>query len=436
MFIDEARIYIAAGDGGNGCASFRREKFVPAGGPDGGDGGNGGDVLFVADPGLTTLVDFKYRSHYKAEHGQHGQGSNKHGRNGESLTIRVPVGTQVWDDAKERLLADLTRPGQTWLAAKGGRGGRGNTRFKSSTRQAPAFFEKGEEGEKLWVRLELKLLADVALVGYPNAGKSTFIADVSNARPKVADYPFTTLVPNLGVVRVGPAESFVIADIPGLIEGAHAGVGLGHAFLRHIERTRVLLYVVDASGLEGREPANDLRVLRRELELYRPELLARPAIVFANKTDLAEAASHLPAIARAAGEIGAPFFSGSAATGAGVDQVVYALWQALQRAPAPAVAGGADEGEERPVYTGDYRRRRKPPLNLRNFEIVRDQEGFAVVGEDLERLMRRLNLESDAGLQYLQQLLAEIGVYEALRAAGAANGDTVKVGELEFEYVD
>lgn len=437
MFLDEARIFIAAGDGGNGCVSFRREKYVPAGGPDGGDGGDGGDVYFEVDAGLSTLIDFKYRTHYRAEKGAHGQGSNKHGKRGKDLTIRVPAGTQVWDDAKERLLADLTRPGQRWLAAKGGRGGRGNARFKSPTRQAPEFAEKGEEGEKMWVRLELKLLADVALVGFPNAGKSTFISAVSNARPKIADYPFTTLVPNLGVVRVGPGQSFVVADIPGLIEGAHEGVGLGHAFLRHIERSRVLLYIIDASGLEGRDPVQDLKVLRKELELYRPALAERPAVVFANKTDLAEARAHLERLAEAAAAMGAPFFSGSAATGAGVDKVVYALWQELERTPAPVLdETGAPAGREEAVFTGESGRRRRPRLNLRNFEIVRSDEGFAVVGEDLERLMRRLDLESEAGIRYLQQLLGKIGVYDALRAAGAAHGDTVKVGDLEFEYID
>lgn len=429
MLIDQARIFVKAGDGGNGCASFRREKYVPAGGPDGGDGGKGGDVIFEVDQGLSTLIDFTRRTHFIAERGQHGQGSNKHGRNGEDLVVRVPPGTQVKDD-EGRLLADLVAPGQRWVAARGGRGGRGNARFKSPTRRAPAFFEKGEPGEERWLRLELKLLADVGLVGYPNAGKSTFIAAVSKARPKIADYPFTTLTPNLGVVSLGPGESFVVADIPGLIEGAHRGVGLGHEFLRHIERTRVLLYVIDASGLEGRDPCDDLRVLRRELSLYQPELAQRPSLVFANKMDLAEARAHVDRLKEVAAEMGAAFYSGSAATGEGLRDVLYALWQALQDAPAPQAPR-----EGAVVFRPDFDRQRRR-LNLRNFKITRDEDGFVVEGEDLVRLMERLNLESEAGMRYFQQLLGDIGVYEALRQAGASDGDTVRVGELEFEYVE
>lgn len=429
MLIDQARIFVKAGDGGNGCASFRREKYVPAGGPDGGDGGKGGDVIFEVDQGLSTLIDFTRRTHFIAERGQHGQGSNKHGRNGEDLVVRVPPGTQVKDD-EGRLLADLVAPGQRWVAARGGRGGRGNARFKSPTRRAPAFFEKGEPGEERWLRLELKLLADVGLVGYPNAGKSTFIAAVSKARPKIADYPFTTLTPNLGVVSLGPGESFVVADIPGLIEGAHRGVGLGHEFLRHIERTRVLLYVIDASGLEGRDPCDDLRVLRRELSLYQPELAQRPSLVFANKMDLAEARAHVDRLKEVAAEMGAAFYSGSAATGEGLRDVLYALWQALQDAPAPQAPR-----EGAVVFRPDFDRQRRR-LNLRNFKIIRDEDTFVVEGEDLVRLMERLNLESEAGMRYFQQLLGDIGVYEALRQAGASDGDTVRVGELEFEYVE
>ena len=435
MLIDEARIYVKAGDGGNGCASFRREKYVPAGGPDGGDGGKGGDVVFVVDRGLSTLIDFTERTHFKAERGQHGQGATKHGKNGADLEIRVPPGTQVKDD-EGRLLVDLVLPGQRWVAARGGRGGRGNARFKSPTRQAPAFFEKGEPGEERWLRLELKLLADVGLVGFPNAGKSTFISAVSKARPKIAAYPFTTLTPNLGVVSLGPGESFVVADIPGLIEGAHKGLGLGHEFLRHIERTRVLLYVIDASGLEGRDPCDDLRVLRNELALYQAQLLERPSVVFANKTDLAEARAHLAALQETAVEIGAAFYSGSAATGEGLREVLYAVWRELEKAPAPIPKSPQAETDGRVVLRPGFERERKRRLNLRDFTISRDENGFVVEGEDLARLMLRLNLESEAGMSYFQQLLSEIGVYEALRKAGATDGDTVRVGDIEFEYVE
>lgn len=437
MLIDEARIYVKGGDGGNGCVSFRREKYVPAGGPDGGDGGRGGDVVFLVDEGMSTLIDFTYRSHYKAERGQHGQGSNRHGRNGSDLIVRVPPGTQVKDD-EGRLLVDLVTPGQRWVAAMGGRGGRGNARFKTPTRQAPAFSEKGEPGEEFWLRLELKLLADVALVGYPNAGKSTFIAAVSKARPKIADYPFTTLAPNLGVVSLAPGENFVIADIPGLIEGAHQGVGLGHEFLRHIERTRVLLYVIDASGLEGRDPVDDLRVLRRELALYRPELAERASIVFANKTDLRESEAHLERIREEAERMGAVFYAGSAAANIGLQEVLYALWRELQQAPVPTFETvESDLQGDGVVYRADFdRRRRRRRLNLRNFTITKDDDGFVVEGEDLARLMQRLDLESEAGMRYFQQLMGDIGIYEALRQAGATDGDTVRVGDLEFEYVE
>lgn len=437
MLIDEARIYVKGGDGGNGCVSFRREKYVPAGGPDGGDGGRGGDVVFLVDDGMSTLIDFTYRSHYKAERGQHGQGSNRHGRNGSDLIVRVPPGTQVKDD-EGRLLVDLVTPGQRWVAAMGGRGGRGNARFKTPTRQAPAFSEKGEPGEEFWLRLELKLLADVALVGYPNAGKSTFIAAVSKARPKIADYPFTTLAPNLGVVSLAPGENFVIADIPGLIEGAHQGVGLGHEFLRHIERTRVLLYVIDASGLEGRDPVDDLRVLRRELALYRPELAERASIVFANKTDLRESEAHLERIREEAERMGAVFYAGSAAANIGLQEVLYALWRELQQAPVPTFETvESDLQGDGVVYRADFdRRRRRRRLNLRNFTITKDDDGFVVEGEDLARLMQRLDLESEAGMRYFQQLMGDIGIYEALRQAGATDGDTVRVGDLEFEYVE
>lgn len=251
MFIDRARIYVKAGDGGNGCVSFRREKYIPAGGPDGGDGGRGGSVVLIADPNLATLIDFRYRKHFKAENGEHGRGKNQFGKDGEDLLIRVPPGTVVTHGETGELIADLAKPGQKLIAAVGGRGGRGNTRFTTSTRQAPAFAERGEKGAELWINLELKLIADVALVGYPNAGKSTLIAAVSAAKPKIADYPFTTLVPNLGVVSLGLGQSFVVADVPGLIEGAHRGVGLGHDFLRHIERTRVIVHVVDTAAVEG-----------------------------------------------------------------------------------------------------------------------------------------------------------------------------------------
>lgn len=445
MFIDRARIFVKAGDGGDGSSSFRREKFIPAGGPDGGDGGRGGDVIFEVDEGLSTLIDFTRQKHYRADRGEHGRGTNRHGKNGDDLTINVPPGTQVMgDDGK--MLADLTAGGEQWVVAVGGRGGRGNTRFKSATRQAPAFREKGEKGEERWIRLELKLLADVSLVGFPNAGKSTLIAAVSKARPKIANYPFTTVAPHLGVVSMNPGESFVIADVPGLIEGAHKGAGLGHQFLRHIERTRVLLFVIDASGIEGRDPVDDLRVLRNEINAYRQDLANRPFLVFANKIDLEEAKANVEKIEKVAGELGAAsFFSGSAATHQGLKEMLFSLWRVVQDAPKPefkVVRSGdlvdPDHSLQLPSdqdgqLLGRLRRKR---LDIRAFVVRRHEGGFVVDGEDLMTLMTRLDLDSEAGMQYFQQLMGEIGVDKALRDAGAEDGDLVRIGELEFEFVD
>ncbi|HNQ85207.1 MAG TPA: GTPase ObgE [Deltaproteobacteria bacterium] len=320
-FIDESRIFVKAGNGGNGCCSFRREKFIPKGGPDGGDGGNGGDVIIEASPHYHTLLDQRYHPHYKAQRGQHGKGKNCTGRSGEDLVIHVPVGTQVRDFESGEVVADLVQAGQRMVAARGGRGGRGNARFVTSTRQAPKNCEPGTEGEERSFKLVLKLLADVGLVGFPNAGKSTLISKISSARPKIADYPFTTLVPNLGMVRHKGAD-FVVADIPGIIEGAHEGVGLGLRFLRHIERTRILLYLVDLSPDSGRDASRELQVLMRELREYSPELLERKQIVVFNKCDLPgaeERAKEAVAFARGAGY---PFFTVSALTGHGVEGIL------------------------------------------------------------------------------------------------------------------
>jgi len=320
-FIDESRIFVKAGNDGNGCCSFRREKFIPKGGPDGGDGGNGGDVIIEASPHYHTLLDQRYHPHYKAQRGQHGKGKNCTGRSGEDLVIHVPVGTQVRDFESGEVVADLVQAGQRMVAARGGRGGRGNARFVTSTRQAPKNCEPGTEGEERSFKLVLKLLADVGLVGFPNAGKSTLISKISSARPKIADYPFTTLVPNLGMVRHKGAD-FVVADIPGIIEGAHEGVGLGLRFLRHIERTRILLYLVDLSPDSGRDASRELQVLMRELREYSPELLERKQIVVFNKCDLPgaeERAKEAVAFARGAGY---PFFTVSALTGHGVEGIL------------------------------------------------------------------------------------------------------------------
>ena len=337
MFVDEATIQISGGDGGNGCRSFRREKFIPRGGPNGGDGGDGGSVWLVADPDVQTLLAFRYQRLHRAERGRHGQGSDKTGRCGVDLELRVPVGTLVSDVDRVRTLADLDEPGARYLAARGGRGGRGNARFASSVNRAPTRADDGEPGETHELRLELKLLADVGLVGFPNAGKSTLISRVSAARPKIADYPFTTLVPNLGVVDRGDYRSFVIADIPGLIEGAHEGAGLGHRFLRHVERCRLILHLVDPSDPE-RDPVDAMRTIRTELARYDPGLASKPEIVVVTKLDSVQDREPVDRILKAAGATGSEVFEISAVTGDGLSALVGAIGDALDRLTAADAA--------------------------------------------------------------------------------------------------
>lgn len=329
VFVDEAKIWVKGGDGGRGCVSFRKEKYVPRGGPDGGDGGKGGDVVMVADPHLRTLLDFKYRQHYRAANGGHGRGKRQHGRNGEDLLLRVPVGTVVKDEQTGELIADLSEPGQRVVVARGGKGGRGNARFATPTRQAPRFAEEGSPGEERWLRLELKLLADVGLVGYPNVGKSTLLRRISAARPKVAPYPFTTLVPHLGVVSYREGKEFVVADIPGLIEGAHKGAGLGTRFLRHIERTLLLLHLLDLSDHRG-DPFSLYEGVRRELASFNPLLTEKPEIVVLNKIDLPEIRSRIEEVRRTFEARGLPFFAISAHTGEGVKELVQEVGRRLE----------------------------------------------------------------------------------------------------------
>ncbi len=344
MFVDEVDIHVEAGNGGRGCLAFRREKRVPRGGPSGGDGGHGGSVYILASPHINILINYRFHPDFAAERGGHGEGSNRTGRTGHELDLPVPVGTLVYektDDPGEpwRLLADLAEEGQRVLVARGGRGGLGNARFATSTNRAPRKVQPGEPGEVKDIRLELKLLADVGLVGFPNAGKSTLIAHVSAARPKIADYPFTTLTPNLGVVRLGEDRSFVVADVPGLIEGAHRGLGLGHQFLRHLERTKVLVHLVDVSGASGRNPVDDLAIVRRELELFQPALAAKPQLVAANKLDAVAAPEMDAAVSelrRRARDLKLPFFAVSGVTGAGIPDLLEAMWQRLAEARQPA----------------------------------------------------------------------------------------------------
>ena len=337
MFVDEVDIHVAGGHGGRGCLAFRREKFVPRGGPSGGDGGAGGSIFIVASPHTSTLINFRFHPEFKAERGRHGQGSNRTGHAGADLELAVPAGTLVYEktgDPEEpvRLLADLADVGQRVLVARGGRGGLGNAHFATSTNRAPRKVQPGEPGEEKALRLELKLLADVGLVGFPNAGKSTFIASVSAARPKIADYPFTTLTPNLGVVSLSDNRSFVVADVPGLIEGAHRGLGLGDQFLRHLERTKVLVHLIDVSGASGRDPASDLDTVRHELELFQPAFVAKPQLVAANKMDAVDDMTRVTTLERRASALGLPFFRVSGATGSGTPELVEAMWRYLSAA--------------------------------------------------------------------------------------------------------
>jgi GTP-binding protein len=340
-FVDQARISVSGGDGGDGAVAFRREKFVPKGGPAGGDGGDGGSVILLADEGLSTLLDFRYRHDYRAPAGERGGSKDKYGHGGQDLVLRVPSGTEVYDEDGGELLADLRTHGERFVVARGGKGGRGNMHFATPTDRAPRHAEPGQPGEARVIRLELKLLADVGLVGFPNVGKSSLIARVSAARPKIADYPFTTLIPNLGMVRLSDDRSFVVADVPGLIEGAHQGAGLGHRFLRHLERTRVLVHLLEVSPIPGRTPLRDYLALRRELGLYDPGLAARAEVVVVNKLDLPTTRKRLPALKRLFAKRGLPLLGISAATGEGMPALLAALWTALEHARS---AEGAAKG--------------------------------------------------------------------------------------------
>ncbi len=425
MFYDQAKIYVKGGDGGAGVVAFRREKYVPEGGPSGGDGGRGGSVILEADEGLRTLVDFRYKRHYKALRGEHGQGKNMHGKGAEDLILRIPVGTLVKDSETGEILADLVEHGQRAVVAPGGRGGRGNARFLSNTNKAPTLAENGEPGKECWLLLELKLLADVGLVGFPNVGKSTLISKVSAAKPKIADYHFTTLVPNLGVVRLEDGESFVMADIPGLIEGAHTGAGLGHEFLRHTERTRLILHVLDISGSEERDPVEDFRIIKEELSQYSAYLAERPMLIAANKMDMPEAKENL---ARLRAELGEDYeiFPVSALNGEGLAQLIYRIAQLLPELPVPELV----------LRTKAEHRVTKASPDER-FSLSRDEAGvFVISGEEVERHVAMTHFESDEGLYRFQTILRVLGVDKALVKAGIKPGAKVRIGRLEFEWED
>ncbi|RNC29929.1 MAG: GTPase Obg [Candidatus Dichloromethanomonas elyunquensis] len=420
MFYDRTKIYVKAGDGGAGAVSFRREKYVPMGGPNGGDGGRGGNIIFEADEGLRTLVDFRYRRHYKADRGEHGEGKDMHGKSASDLILRIPSGTIIKDEASGEILADVTRHGQQVIIVKGGRGGRGNARFMSNTNKAPTVAERGEPGEERWLLLELKLLADVGLVGFPNVGKSTLISRVSAARPKIADYHFTTLVPNLGVVKVED-ESFVMADIPGIIEGAHAGAGLGHEFLRHIERTRLLLHILDIAGSEERDPIQDFQIINRELKEYSPALAERPMIVVPNKMDVSGAVENLRKLKeflRDQYEI----FPVSAVTGEGIEELLHRVTQVLPQVP--PIEFSANPDQHRIIQA----------QNEDRFRIERQGIMFVISGKEIERHAAMAYLDTDDGIMRFQNILKVMGVDDALREEGIKVGDKVMIGNLELEW--
>ena len=421
-FIDRVKIYVQAGTGGNGTVAFRREAHVPKGGPSGGDGGRGGSVIFVATNSLSTLLDLRYYREYKAQNGEKGHAKKMHGADADDLVIRVPVGTCVYDDDTGNIIADLTKDGQRAVIAKGGRGGRGNARFASSRNPAPKICENGEPGEKFNLKVELKLLADVGLVGFPSVGKSTLLSVVSKARPQIADYHFTTIVPNLGVVQVKDGRSFVMADLPGLIEGASQGKGLGHQFLRHIERCRVIVHIIDMSGSEGRDPYEDYVTINKELGEYEYRLLERPQIIVANKMDGDEAEENLKKFKEKLGD--QKVFPIIAPIHEGIDAVLYAVADALETAPD---FFNQEEEQESVLYT--YKEEEKP------FTIHNKGNGvWEVTGKKVERLVQMASFTTDDGFQRFALQIRNMGIDDALREAGCEDGDTVRLYDFEFEF--
>ena len=425
MFVDNVKIYIKAGDGGNGAVAFRREKYVAAGGPDGGDGGRGGNVVFRVDEGTNTLLAFRYKHKFIATRGGDGKGGKFHGANGEDLVVMVPPGTLIRDAVTERVIHDMSEnDGADYIACKGGRGGWGNRHFATPTRQVPMFAKNGTAGEEREVILELKMLADVGLIGYPSVGKSSILARISAAKPKIADYHFTTLSPNLGVVRTGGERGFVAADIPGLIEGAADGAGLGHAFLRHVDRCRLLLHVVDISCFEGRDPIEDVRMIDRELERYSPALAERPQIILANKTDaLDREVVDVDAFEAFVRESGRELLYISAATGEGITEMIRTVAERLEELPPMKIYDCEYEPED--AYVGGGK----------ETTIRRENNTFYVEGAWLLNLMGQINFDDYESLNFFQRVLQKSGVFEALEAKGCRDGNTVSIYDFEFDYV-
>lgn len=421
MFIDRARIFVKAGDGGNGMSSFRREKFVPKGGPSGGDGGHGANIILEADKNINTLVDFRYRRQFKGSKGENGQSSNKYGRNAEDCLIKVPMGTTVIDEESGAQMADLVEDGQQYIVAKGGRGGRGNVHFQTSANRAPTFAEKGEPGEERWVRLELKVLADVGLLGYPSVGKSSIIRKVSSAKPDVAAYYFTTLTPVLGVVSVRPGESFIMADIPGLIEGAGEGVGLGHAFLRHVERSNILIHVLDAAGSEGRDPKEDFKAINAELKKYSEKLSKKKQLIALNKIDLIQDPKQLDELKIYFTDLGYEVFPVNALSGEGLSALIErACYYVQNYVPAP-------EAKDDVVL---YEAKKDV-----DFVISRDDDAsYIITGPRIEKLVAMTNLDDEQSLRRFQKIWTYMGLDEKLKERGCKDGDEVVIGDQRFVY--
>ncbi|WML45534.1 GTPase ObgE [Neobacillus sp. PS3-40] len=430
MFVDQVKIYVKGGDGGNGMVAFRREKFVPNGGPAGGDGGKGANVIFEVNEGLRTLMDFRYQHHFKAPRGEHGMSKNQHGRNAKDMIVKVPPGTVIVDDKTKEVIADLVEHEQRAIIAKGGRGGRGNSRFATPTNPAPELSENGEPGQEREVTLELKLLADVGLVGFPSVGKSTLLSVVSSARPKIAEYHFTTIVPNLGMVETEDGRSFVMADLPGLIEGAHAGVGLGHQFLRHIERTRVIVHVIDMAATENRQPYDDFVTINNELKEYNLRLTERPQIIVANKMDMPGAEENLQKFKE---QLPSDYsiYPISAITRNGLRDLLYAIADKLEDAPEFPLE---EEVEE---VTGLHRVIYKHEAEPEAFTITRISDGsFVVKGEKVEKLFKMTDFSREESVRRFSRQLRGFGIDDALREKGAKDGDIVRLLEFEFEFIE
>ncbi|MCK1996546.1 GTP-binding protein [Paenisporosarcina quisquiliarum] len=429
MFVDHVKVYVKGGDGGDGMVGFRREKYVPLGGPAGGDGGNGGDVIFEVEEGLRTLMDFRYKRIFKADRGVHGGSKNMHGANADDLIIKVPPGTVVKNEETGEVIADLVEHGQKAVIARGGRGGRGNSRFATPANPAPELSEKGEPGFELNVELELKVLADVGLVGFPSVGKSTLLSVVSAAKPKIAPYHFTTIVPNLGMVETEDHRSFAMADLPGLIEGAHEGVGLGHQFLRHIERTRVIVHVIDMSGMEGRDPYEDYLTINEELKQYNLRLTERPQIIVANKMDMPDSEENLKAFKEKVGS-DMKVFPISAISRQGLQELLFAVADMLEVAPEFPLEELMEEETETSVMY-------KYQAKQEDFTISRDDDGaFVLAGGSVERLFKMTDFSREDSIRRFSRQLRGMGIDDALRQRGAKDGDTVRLLKFEFEFIE